>query len=238
MSAPLAAPRLAAVGRRRKLPHLLLGVLLVVACGAVSYLGSARASGRVPVLAVARDVAAGQVLTAADVRVVRVAAGTDVATIPAGDAQAVVGAIVAMPRPAGALLSPADVGAPGFPPEGKAVAAVALKAGQFPPDLTAGTKVAALIPPSEQPAATRSGKAGGSGTSTGAAAGARSAWLPGVVMAVGADSSGTGVTVVSLLMDQNAASAVGAAGAASANGAGNGAVSLVLLPPGTDVEGG
>jgi SAF domain-containing protein len=236
------AARLVAPGRRQRVPHLLLGVVLILVCAAAGFLLSTRSSGRLPVLALARDVSAGTTLTAADLRIVQVAAGGDVATVPADQAASLVGATVAVPRPAGALLSPPDVGASRFPPKGKAVAAVALKAGQFPPGLSEGVKVAALIPADPQSVgnASSSASAGKSAGSDGSGSGAaRSSWLPGVVIGVEPDvSGGSGVTVVSLLMDENAASAVGTAAAGSAGVASGGGLSLVVLAPSSDVEGG
>jgi hypothetical protein len=131
--------------------------------------------------------------------------------------------VMAAPRSAGELLAPADVGASKFPPAGKAVAAVALKAGQFPPGLNAGTKVAALVAPTTQAGA-------------GSQAGATSSWLPGLVVSVDTGDSDAGQTVVSLLMSVNDAATLGTA-VASGSGSVGGSVSLLLLSPGSDAEG-
>jgi hypothetical protein len=203
--------------RRTRLPFLTLGLLLVIGGALAFYVGSLRASDRVPVLVLARDVGAGQPLVRADVRVAQVAAGGDVATVPAGELSSVVGRTLAVPRSAGALLSPDDMGKSKFPPRGQAVAAVALKPGQFPPGLAAGARVSALVTPGRLPSATVSGGGGGTGTKA-----PRSTWLPGVVVAVAPDAAGGGA-VVSLLMDENAASAVSAAA--------EGTVSVIELSP-------
>jgi hypothetical protein len=61
--------------RRRRLPYLLLGVVLVVGCAAAGLLAGARVGSREPVLVLARAVTAGQVVSAADLREVRIWAG-------------------------------------------------------------------------------------------------------------------------------------------------------------------
>lgn len=214
---PGSLPRLTPTNRKVRVPHLLLGSLLVIVCGTAFFLASMQASGRAPVLALARNVSAGHVLSAADVRVVRVAAGTDVATISSGNASSVIGGVMAAPRSAGELLAPADVGTSDFPPAGQAVVAVPLKAGQFPPGLSAGTKVAALVASSTQSGA-------------GSPAGARSSWLPGLVVSVETGDVDSGQTVVSLLMSENDAANLGTA-VVSGSGSAGGSVSLLLLSP-------
>lgn len=219
------------------MPHLVLGTVLVLVCALAAVVLSVRAGGRVPVLALARDMPAGQVLTSADLRVVQVAAG-DLATVAADQEASVLGQPLTVPRPAGSLLSPDDVGSVGWPPPGRAIAAVALPAGAFPPGLTAGAKVAAVVSPETATGAPRSTEGGGKG----GAAEARPSWLPGVVVSVlpdggdGADASwGTSTgddgdvataAVVSLLMDENSAATLGAAAA--------GTVRLVQLSPVAD----
>lgn len=207
--------------RRTRLPFLTLGLLLVIGGALAFYVGSLRASDRVPVLVLARDVGAGQPLARADVRIAQVAAGGDVATVSAGELESMVGRTLAVPRSKGALLSPDDVGKSKFPPRGQAVAAVALKPGQFPPGLAAGARVSALVTPGRLPSAVVSGGGGNGGGATTRAP--RSTWLPGVVVAVAPDAAAGGGAVVSLLMDENAASAVSAAA--------EGTVSVIELSP-------
>jgi len=220
---PSALPRLTPAGRKVRVPHLLLGSLLVVVCATAFFLASLQASGRAPVLALARSVSAGHVLTAEDVRVVRVAAGADVSTIGSASASSVIGGVMAAPRSAGDLLTPTDVGVSKFPPPGKAVAAVPLKAGQFPPGLSAGTKVAALVAPSTR-------------TDAGSQTGASASWLPGLVVSVDDGDADSGQTVVSLLMSENDAATLGTA-VVSGTGSAGGSVSLLLLAPGSSAEG-
>nr|MDT0667371.1 hypothetical protein [Micromonospora sp. DSM 115978] len=86
------------------------------------------------------------VLAAEDVREARVSVdGVD--TVPAAARDSVLGRPVAYSLPAGTVLSPAAVGDAQVPPPGEAIAAVALKAGQFPTGLSAGSRVAVVVAP-------------------------------------------------------------------------------------------
>jgi hypothetical protein len=229
---PAAGSRFAPSPRRRRVPHLVAGALLVVVCALAFYVGDLRASGRVGVLALARDVSTGQVLTASDLRIVQVSTDSSVSTVAASAASTVIGGTVAAPRPANALLSPQDIGPVAFPPAGKAVVAVALKPGQFPPGLAAGVRVLVLVTASTSTqAATSTGGSPGSGAGTGAADSASgtpraspSATLDGAVLSVSGPeaTSSDGSSVVALLMAQNDATVVGAQ---------SGAVSLLQMPP-------
>jgi hypothetical protein len=224
-------------------PHLVLGTVLVLTCALAAVVLSVRAGGRVPVLALARDMSAGEVLTSADLQVVQVSAGSDLPTVSADDEPSLMGQPLTAPRPAGALLAPADVGSVRWPPAGRAIAAVALKAGAYPPGLTEGAKVAALVAPPSASAGSPSAASEG-GAKAGTPGGLRATWLSGVIVSVlpdaddGDGSWGTGSggeraqatgAVVSLLMDESAAATVGSAPA--------GTVSLVQLSPAAGSEG-
>src|SRR5579859_3779176 len=103
--APSARP-----GRRRNWALAVIGGLVVVLCAIGFAAGWAHAGDRQPVLALARPVAAGQVLTAADLTVVRAGVSGPVSLVPASQEPSVVGRPVAVPLPAGTLLAPGDVG--------------------------------------------------------------------------------------------------------------------------------
>ncbi|ONH51377.1 flagellar biosynthesis protein FlgA [Frankia sp. CcI49] len=196
--------------RRRRLPYLLLGVVLVIGCAAAGLLAGARVGSREPVLVLARPVAVGHVLAAADVREARISTdGLD--TIPAGSKDTVLGRPVAYSLPAGTVLSRAAVGAAQVPPRGEAIAAVALKAGQFPTGLSAGSRVAVVVAPATSAVST-----------TGSSEAARS-WPATVVAVVAADTDQT--TVVSLQLAEADARALAAAptgqiGVVTVNGTG------------------
>ncbi|MCM3883128.1 SAF domain-containing protein [Frankia sp. R82] len=181
--------------RRRRLPYLLLGVVLVVGCAAAGLLAGARVEARKPVLVLARPVAVGHVLVAADLREARISAdGVD--TVPAGSKGSVLGRPVAYSLPAGMLLSRAMVGNAQVPPAGEAIAAVALKAGQFPTGLASGSRVSVVVAPAA------------SAVGTAPEDGVRS-WSATVVAVAASGSDQT--TVVSLTLAEDDARALAAA---------------------------
>ncbi|AIG80516.1 Hypothetical protein AJAP_38660 [Amycolatopsis japonica] len=179
-------------GRQRRLPHLVAGVLLVVLCvgGAVWWMTSTQ--DRVPVLALAKPVPLGHVLTPADLRSIDVFAAPGVALIPADRAASVLGRPMATSLGAGTLLTPDAVGAAAIPAVGRAVVAVVVKPGQAPPELAAGAPVTVVVT-----AATAAGT-----SATGQAPG--TSWRATVVGVTPAGTDQT--TVVSLEIDTTAAS--------------------------------
>ncbi|MET8763060.1 SAF domain-containing protein [Lentzea sp. NPDC004782] len=96
-------------------------------------------------LVLARPVAVGQILSMEDLKQVRMPPDSGMDLLPAAATPEVVGQPVAFSLPAGSLLTRSLLGTPLIPLPGKAVAAVGLKPGQFPPDLSPGTTVAVLI---------------------------------------------------------------------------------------------
>ena len=62
--------------------------------------------------------------------------------------------------------------------------------------------------------------------------------MPAVVVSVEASESDSANTVVALLMSQDAAATVGTVSAVSGSGSGTGAVSLLMLSPRSDPQGG
>ncbi|SFB63100.1 hypothetical protein SAMN05216266_13321 [Amycolatopsis marina] len=181
-------------GRRRRLPHLVAGMLLVVVCvgGVVWWTSSTQ--DRTPMLVLARPVTVGHVLTQADVQSIAVSAAPGVALIPAEQAGSVVGRPMAMSLGAGALLTPDAVGAAVLPSAGRAVVAVGVKPGQFPPDIATGTPVTVVVTAGATGASTGSAQGDGPGTS----------WTATVVGVAAAGTDQT--TVVSLELDTAGAS--------------------------------
>ncbi|MFE0104486.1 SAF domain-containing protein [Streptomyces sp. NPDC059009] len=135
------------IRRRRRVPHLLLGVLLVAGCATGGVVAGTRLGDREPVLALARPVDVGQELTRKDLREVSLAKDSGLAVIPAGSASRVTGRTVAYSLPAGALLTRDVLGAAKLPKPGRAVAAIGLKPGQYPPGLERGNPVRVVIAP-------------------------------------------------------------------------------------------
>ena len=155
-------------GRRRSVPLAAGGVVLVVVCALVFAEGWLQAGNRQPVLALAQPVAAGQVITAADLETVRVSAAGPVSLVAASRQAEVAGSTAAVSMPAGSLLAGSDIGTPP-PVKGQVRLGVALKPGEYPPDLAAGQDVDVLATPAS----------GTSGSSAGSGSARRAAGRPG-----------------------------------------------------------
>ncbi len=184
-----------AARRRRRLPFVALGGLLVIVCVSVYAYGAVRLGDRIQVLAVARPVAAGQAIKAVDLRQVSAARDPDVRLIPVSQVAQVVGRTAVVPLMAGTLLTPELLGDAEFPSAGKVTASVALKPGQYPQGLTAGARVVVYIPANPQVAAQPAPAA------SSAVNGSTPARLPAVVLSVDPAGDGQGSTVVTLLLD-------------------------------------
>lgn len=184
------------VSRRRSLPWITVGVLLVVGCGLGFAVTLAHASDRRPVLVVARPVAAGATLTASDLRVADVAADPGVQVLPAAAEASLLGQPAAVPLVPGAVLTAGQVGTAAASPPGQAVLGVAVKAGQYPPQVAAGQHVLLL-------------DTGAQGDSSPAGSVLGSA----VVTAVSAATDGS-ATVVTVQVDESLAAQVAALSAA------------------------
>ena len=135
-------------GGRYSIPHLLVGVLLVLACAVGGVLWSLAAGDRQRVLALTRAVSVGQLLSTAALREVSIAADPAMSTMAASEVSTVVGRVLATSLPAGSLLTPDVLGAPLVPSAGQAITVLALKPGMFPPELTPGSLVAVVLVPS------------------------------------------------------------------------------------------
>jgi hypothetical protein len=128
-------------GRRRQLPLVVVGVLLVLGCALAFADASLHLGSREEVLVLAQPVAAGQVLSAGDLRSARVSTGSGLAVVPVAAERSVVGRRAAVALVAGALLTTSEVGA--VPPVGAGFdeVAVGLKPGAYPPDVAPGDRV-------------------------------------------------------------------------------------------------
>ena len=128
-------------GRRRQVPLVVVGVLLVAGCALGFADVSVGVAAHEEVLVVARPLAAGEVLRAADLRAARVSTGAGIGVVPVGAERSMVGRPVALALVAGALLAPGDIGSGAAVGADADVVAVALKAGLFPPGLAPGDRV-------------------------------------------------------------------------------------------------
>ncbi len=199
--------------RRRRAPYLALGGLLVVVCVLGFAAATVRLGQRVSVLAVAQPVAAGQRIEAADLTPVSAADDPSLGLIPVAQAAAVVGRTAVVPLLPGTLLTRSLVGDAAFPPAGKVVASLAVKPGQYPQGLAAGSHVAVFI--SAAPTASGQPSAGSTGSTS---------RLSAVVLGVDPRGDGQGSTVVTLLLDASDAGRL----------AGAGGVVLMQTAPGGD----
>jgi hypothetical protein len=157
------------------------------------------------------------VITAADLETVRVSAAGPVSLVPASRQAEVVGSTAAVSLPAGSLLAGSDIGPPP-PVKGQVRLGVALKPGQYPPDLAAGQDVDVLATPSSATTGSSSGPG-----SAGAALPVGEAMVLSVSPASAASSSGD--TVAELQVPADAMPQVAAANAA-------GQVALATIPAG------
>ncbi|MFC8429265.1 SAF domain-containing protein [Streptomyces sp. NPDC057253] len=137
--------RMTSAARPRRLPYLLVGMLLVLGCTAGGVVVATSVGNQEPVLVLARPVTVGQVLSDRDLREESVAASSRLRFIPVRSKSSVEGRPVAYSLPEGAPLTRNVLGAAHVPPAGQAVAAVGLKAGQFPPGVQSGNRVAVVV---------------------------------------------------------------------------------------------
>lgn len=201
------APGLGRAPARRNQSRVALGAFLILAFALVFAVSFSRAGDRQAVLAVARPVPAGQVISAADIAEVRISADPGLHPVPARDRSRIVGRTAGVALTAGTLVTPAQFASGPAVPAGRAVVGAALKPGQFPPDVHVGDAVDVVITPA-------------AGTADPAAGSSAFASVTGRVSGITAAANGAD-TVVSLDVAQNVAPALAVA-------AGRGQVSLVL----------
>jgi len=151
------SPDRPAVRRNPKLPLATLGVALVLGGALIFALVTMHTASGEAVLTVTRPLPAGAVLSASDLGTVRLSGATSLAPIPATDEAAVIGHSVAVPVVGGSLLAEAELGSSSSLTSGTEEVALALHAGQYPPDLTAGAKVDVVPVPSSSGLASSSG---------------------------------------------------------------------------------
>lgn len=118
--------------RRPRVPELLVGSAIAVAFALAAVLWQANSTQREPALALATDVARGEVIDAADVRVVYVGSDEPIVTLRRDQAAIVVGHAAAADLEAGTLLTPLHVADAQQVEAGEGVVGLALDPGQFP----------------------------------------------------------------------------------------------------------
>ena len=175
--------------------RIVLGLLVVVLGCLIGAVAAMQLNNAVDVIAVARPVAAGTMLSGADLTTVSIVPDPWLQVVPAADLPAIVGQTAAVPLVAGSLLAREQVGPAIDPGAGQSLLAVGLKNGHSPAGLAAGTAVLVLVVPTGT-------------TSTGTQA----VQAPAIVRDVQLPDA-TGLTVVTLQLAADAAVKI-----ASANG--------------------
>lgn len=116
-----------------QLPWIVLGVLLIAGCSLAFGVMAQELGARSAVVALARPLAQGVVVTPADLTSAEVAADPDVPLVAADDAARLVGRMTRAPLPAGTLASPALFGPPGVEVSAAhRVVGMALDTGEYP----------------------------------------------------------------------------------------------------------
>lgn len=128
--------------RSRRVPWLALALVLVVGGGLLVGLLVQSVGDRTPVLAAARAIAPGQVITEGDLRVVDVGVDGRASLMPASSRQSVVGQVAVVGIPEGALLASGQLARDGGIEPGTVVVGALLGPGELPtPTLRAGDRV-------------------------------------------------------------------------------------------------
>ncbi len=216
----------------RRRPILALSsALLVAVCVATFTSLYLRAGHEVSVLAIARPVSQGQILTDQDLSVVRISMSSGVTAVSANSAATVVGRRVSVPLEPGALLVPADVTTAPSLPAGYAIVGVVLKSGQLPASgVVPGEAVDVVM--TGAPGTPYSGSSGSGDQSSGQSepggvSGPGTILAPEVSVtdvAVSPASSGSDTVVVSLEVPRTLAPVIASASAA-------GQAALVVVTP-------
>lgn len=124
------------------MPWLALALVLVVGGGLLVGLLVQSVGDRTPVLAAARAIAPGQVITDGDLRVVDVGVDGRASLVPASSRRSIVGQVAVVGIPEGALLAAGQLAADGGIESGSVVVGALLGPGELPtPTLRAGDRV-------------------------------------------------------------------------------------------------
>lgn len=198
--------------RQRRNPRLAaLGAVIITIGGLLGGWLFTQGGQTEPVVALKDAVVAGERISAEQVGTTQIPAGTGLNTIPGADIDSLIGKYANASLPAGALLSPESVQDELFPPSGKSVVGVALKASQMPArGLLPGDTVRLVVT-----------SAAGAAASTGEEQPPGTTWAA-TVMTVGTPSD-DGTMTTDFVLDTSASSSL-----AAAAGAGN--VAVILDP--------
>ncbi len=153
------APTVAPPNRRVRLPELAVGLLVTVMFALGAVLWHLNATSKVPAVAVASEVERGEVIEAADLRVVYVSSDDPLARMTAAESSSVVGRVALVDLAPGTLLTPTVVADAAALEAGDGVVGLALDPGQYPAlGLAPGDRV--NVVESGEAAATGDGESG------------------------------------------------------------------------------
>lgn len=217
VAAAAPVPRSTAARRRTSRRSLTASLLVVLLGGLLALVAGRMLTAHTEVLAVARDVPVGAMITSEDLTVANVTADPNLSPVPASERSRIVGMLAQVALVRGELLTRAQVGTSDGFASGEMLVALPLKVGQFPArGFTPGQRVLIVATP---------GNGGGvapGGVVTGGATGGQ---VTATVAEVGATNAATQVTVVDVLVSSGD-------GAALADLASTGNLAAVLLPAG------
>ena len=143
-----AEPDVAVMAAGRRIPRSFAVAVFAAVLGALLFASAfSGLDHRRTVLAVTRNVSAGDVLTAEDLRPVKVGADRGLALVGAAGRSRVIGRVAAVPLTADSLLTSAQVGSASQLAAGEAVVGVLLEPGRYPPGLRSGDRVAVVSAP-------------------------------------------------------------------------------------------
>jgi hypothetical protein len=121
------------------------GAVLLTISAILAVLVYGNLGDRSAVLAAAAEIRPGQMIEESDVKVVRVAADPDVATVPASRRADIVGKRAAVGLTPGSLLAPESVTAGPGVPAGNTIIGAVVKPGQYPIGLREGDEIVVLV---------------------------------------------------------------------------------------------
>jgi hypothetical protein len=136
----------------RRRPSLIVASVLLVVIGALASAWAYTSLGNAQeVVAVRTDIARGQLIGAESLQIVRIGVDPALQTVPASQAQSLVGKRAAVDLKAGQLLVPGAVTTEVVPRQGKSAVGLSLAAAQMPSEpLVVGDKVRVVTTPGTQ----------------------------------------------------------------------------------------
>ncbi len=139
---PTSLPRSTA----RNWKGMALGAGLIAAGGLVAAIALGDKSAQTTAIVAAKPIRVGSVISPSDLRAVRLSAGLDLRSLPAGAANQLIGGVAAVPIAQGTLLLAEQVNQSQGAPEGTVLVGTVLDPGALPsPDLRYGDRVKVLV---------------------------------------------------------------------------------------------